>query len=206
MARGPSRGSLRPGTLDWVFQALRSGAIFLILASFLLASPSAWAQQQKAGLFAGYQFTRFARVDSRASDTLNANGWNAALAYHFNDRLGIKGDFSGAYVTDLSANQNNGAVSLLTYAAGPVLSAPSSSKVTPFAEVLLGGYHESLPVAGSNGVALLAGGGADARINDRFSIRVFDLDWLRFVTASCAGVSCRGANNLRFSAGVIIHF
>ncbi len=180
---------------------------FLILASFPLLSSPASAQQAKANFFVGYQFTRFARIDPRASDTLNANGWNAALGYHFSDRLGIKADFSGAYVTDLSANQNNGPVSLLTYAVGPVLSAPTSSKITPFADVLFGGYHESLPISRTNGVALVAGGGVDARMNDRFSIRVFNLDWLRFVTPSCASASCgAGRNNLRFSAGAVIHF
>ena len=180
---------------------------FLIVSCSLLLASTAFAQQDKADVFVGYQFTRFARVDSRASDTLNANGWNAALGHQFSVQLGVKADFSGAYVTDLSANQNNGAVSLLTYAVGPVLSAPTSSKVTPFAEVLLGGYHQSLPVSGTNGVALLAGGGVDARINDRFSIRVFNLDWLRFVTASCAAVSCgSGRSNLRFSSGAVIHF
>jgi outer membrane immunogenic protein len=82
----------------------------------------------------------------------------------------------------------------------------------PFGEVLIGGEHAAgslvgpaTPAAHDGGgvFALNAGGGLDRRINDRWSIRVVEADYL--LTTSTNGVNNR-QNNIRISTGVVYHF
>ena len=48
------------------------------------------------------------------------------------------------------------------------------------------------------------GGGVDARINNRFSVRLGQLEYL--MTRFDEGSAGSNQSNLRFSTGVVIHF
>jgi outer membrane immunogenic protein len=86
------------------------------------------------------------------------------------------------------------------------------SSLQPFGQVLLGLAHSSgTLVQGSNpgaanaGAAFAAnlGGGLDLRVTPRFSVRLVEADYL--LTTFDNG-SNNHQNNLRISAGVVIHF
>ena len=163
-----------------------------ILAVCLLASLSAVAENPKAEVFGGYQYTRMEGV--------NFNGWNGALTANLTQNVGITADFSGGYKSVSGANTK-----LYTYTFGPVVSARKDAPFVPFAHALFGGFHQSLDVLGvsgsTNGFAMEIGGGVDVRMSDKLAIRAGQFDW---VSLHANGGSSN--NNFRYSAGIVFHF
>ena len=136
-----------------------------IILLFLLVAGAAVAQDfPKAEIFGGYQFTR--------QQSVNWNGWDAALTGNFNKWLGMTGDFSGAY-----KSQNGIGVKSYTFTFGPTVAARSNETFTPFGHVLLGGFHQVADASGTslgtnNGFAFIAGGGVDAKITPHIAARL----------------------------------
>lgn len=99
-------------------------------------------------------------------------------------------------------------LSLVTYLVGPRYSRNVGPKLTPFAQVLFGGVHgfdsifprRNEVTSSGNSFALSAGGGVDLAVSKRFSVRLFQIDFLK--TALPNGES-NGQNNLRVSAGLV---
>jgi len=177
----------------------------LVLGSGLVA------QDFKSEVFGGYQFTHFTRFEpSRSPTHVNGNGWNAAFTEHINHWLGVKADFSGAYGNDNNSGQNNGSVHMLSYTVGPVVSASTQSRFTPFAEALFGGYHEtSSTFPSSGGFAMLAGGGIDATVGGHLAVRAVQVDWMYLNNNSPRGQGLPAQNsksNVRISTGIILRF
>lgn len=182
----------------------------LVLGCLLLAALPVRAQEQKWEAFGGYQFTHFQTPAGFSGPSkTNGNGWDGAFGYSINNWLGVKADFSGSYGNGgTQLGVSNGPANLYTYTFGPTFSAPASPNVRFFVEFLAGGYHDyvqyfsNVPLAG---VALIAGGGADARIGKHLAVRVFDADWLGFMSGSSVGNS-GSKSNFRFSTGLVIRF
>lgn len=182
----------------------------LVVGCLLLAALPVSAQGQKWEAFGGYQLTHFQTPYGFSGPSkTNGNGWDAALGYSINDRLGLKADFSGSYGkggTQLGVS--NGPANLYTYTFGPTFSAPASPNVRLFAEFLAGGYHDWVQYFSNSplgGVALMAGGGVDAQVRRHLAVRVFDVDWIGFMSGSSLGTS-GSKSNFRFSAGLVIRF
>src|SRR5436309_7260106 len=68
------------------------------------------------------------------SGGINQNGISGSLAYNPNRWLGAVGDFGGYHASPGGISLNT-----YTYLVGPRLSLRNPTKVTPFAQVLLGG-------------------------------------------------------------------
>jgi hypothetical protein len=153
------------------------------------------ADYPKAEIFGGYQYTHLEGSGS-------ANGFNFAVNGNFNDHFGIVFDLGSAYKTQFGVKFSN-----YTYAFGPVLSLRANKAYTPFVHVLMGGDHASASVSGvgsasGNGYALLAGGGVDANLNNqRFAIRVAQVDWM--LVHSDGDTSSK---NVRISTGIVVKF
>jgi len=183
----------------------------VIIGCVLLAPLPLRAQDQKWDAFGGYQFTSFQVLHGFAGQApkVKGNGWDASLSYRIKSWLGAKADFSGSYGS--GGNQlgvSNGPASLYTYTFGPVVSAKSSPKVRPFAESLAGGYKNQVQYFSAtpfSGLALIAGGGVDARIGRHLAVRVFEADWLGFMTGN-NGFSRGSKSNFRLSTGLVIRF
>ena len=155
---------------------------------FLFLTVSALAQDYpKAEIFGGYSYLR--------SGGANFNGGSGSVAYNPNAVLGILGDF-GVY-----HNGQVGSTNFVTYLFGPRLSYRKSGRITPYAQLVLGGAHESFSFAGisasSNAFALSTGGGLDAGISPRFAVRLVQVEYL--LTKNSGG----HANQARISAGLV---
>jgi opacity protein-like surface antigen len=169
-------------------------SILLVLSCISLAQ-----NEPKVDIFGGYQYTR---VDTGVSgvDSINLNGWNAALDGYFTKYLGVSADFSGAYGSPFGASTK-----FHTFMFGPIVRFPNSSKITPFAHVLFGGVHGSASASGlgstsDTAFAWAAGGGLDANINSRFAVRLAQADFLQ------TRFSSTSQNNFRYSAGIVFKF
>lgn len=92
---------------------------------------------------------------------LTADGARGSVAFNLNNWFGVAGDF-GVYRV---ISGSDSGLTAETYTFGPRFSYRKWSRLTPFAQVLLGGGHVSSVVSGftgaTNSFAFGAGGGAD---------------------------------------------
>ena len=171
-------------------------AVCLLAVLAIFGSPALAQEQSKADVFAGYSLFRYNPATSGAK-SWNMNGGSGSFAYNAKNWLGLVGDFGG-------------------YHNGNILSSGVSSNEytylfgtrTPFGQILFGGAHATASFAGTStsdsAFAWGLGGGVDAKINTRFSVRLGQFDYL--MTRFNEGAGGSSQNNLRFSTGVIIHF
>lgn len=143
-------------------------------------------------VFGGYSYTRF---DTSPTTTTSAsfNGLEVSGEYRFTNWLGGVGDF-GASVGTIGIPP-----SMVTFVFGPQISFPA--RVSPFAQVLVGGAHFGAGNPGSDtSFATCVGVGVDLRLVSRVSWRVVQADYLS--TRFNGGTQ----NNLRVSTGLVIRF
>jgi len=160
----------------------------LLLGVLFVALLPAAAQDEKVEVFGGYSYMRL-----RGGADVNLNGWEASAQYKFRDWIGGVADFDGHY-----GSINGVGTSVHSFLFGPQVSLPS--KVSPFAHVLLGGAHFSASGVGDTAFSMAIGGGMDYQVNDRFSWRIIQGDYLmtRFFGDT--------QNNGRISTGIIYRF
>jgi len=164
-----------------------------LLALVVLLAASALAQEETptVDLFGGYSYVH----TSTPVSGLNANGASASLAINANHWLGFVADFGGYHGSIEPIGITN-----FTYLFGPRFSYRSKSPVTPFAQVLLGGVHQTAGAFGAsdshNAFAMTAGGGFDLHADSHWSWRVVQAEYL-FTNLQ------NQQNNLRVSTGVV---
>ena len=168
--------------------------LLLVALAFSVLVTAAHAQDTPvADVAAGYSvvyvvkgYTYFMNGGS-GSATLNVNNW-----------LGAVGDF-GAY----HAPSGVSSLTAETYTFGPRFSYRRWSRLTPFAQVVLGGVHSSVVTSSftgaSNAFALGVGGGADLSLDSggRFALRP-QLEYLNFRSNGST------IGNFRLSVGIVI--
>jgi hypothetical protein len=174
---------------------------FLILLFGLVLLPATAEETPKAEVFGGYQYTHVnVDVGGGLSSGFNFNGWNASLTGNFNKTFGVAGDFSGSYKTILGVSAK-----VYTYTFGPVVSLNHEGTVNPFVHALFGGAHASASFgglgAGTNGFAMMMGGGVDAKVSPRLAVRVIQADWVYY---RFQGTS--ESKNVRISTGLVFRF
>jgi len=142
----------------------------------------------------------------------NLNGGSADFAWAIKPgKWDVVGDVVAGYASGVSAAGYG--LTLSAFTAGVRYLPPiGHSSFQPFGQVLAGVAHSSgTLVQGSQSATTNAGaafasnfgGGLDLRANQRFSIRLVEADYL--LTTFDNG-SNNHQNNLRISAGVVIHF
>jgi len=167
--------------------------------------------------FFGYSFFEF-RPGVSVPSTVRANGGSASIAYNLNRWFGLVGDFGGyhAGITESSGTSGDpgttgsttvGATSY-SYLFGPRLSYRNNTRVTPFAQVLVGGDYGDVnwaPAgASANVFALAAGGGLDVELTKHFSWRMVQAEYFMTRFANPSGDFPQ--NNLRVSSGLLIRW
>ena len=160
------------------------------LGLVLFALPS--RAQSSADASFGYSYFRLG-----GSGGLNQNGVSGSIAYNPIPFMGVVGDF-GAY----HASPGGASVNTYTYLFGPRVNFKNPTKVTPFAQFLVGGAHITVAGAGSaSNFAYSVGGGVDLGVLPHLAIRP-QLDYVGIHSYS-AGAT---ANCTRVSVSAVIHF
>lgn len=188
---------------------MRIRMVVSLLAFLSMCGGAAHAQEtpNKIDIFAGYSYVR-ANPGPTSGDSFSLNGGSASVTYHIRDWVSGVADFGGYTNGDILGTKVDGTLS--TYLFGPRLSYRSYHHFKPFAETLFGVGHAGASIAGGangtqNAFAMAIGGGVDYRINNRFSIRPLQVDYLltRFKEGT---VNNQTQNNLRASTGIVFHF
>jgi Outer membrane protein beta-barrel domain len=185
---------------------------FLLLAVALL--PLSALAQDKAEVFGGYSLFR---LDANAAPgDRNLNGWDAEIGGKLAPFLSIVGDVNGVYHTQnvLGADIKT---SVYTFMAGPRVGV-TLGNIRPFAHILFGLARSKADFnsigAGTttdNNFATAIGGGVDIGVAPFISIRPVKLDYVLVKTNpndvfDSNGNGLSHTNNLRYSAGIVLHF
>lgn len=165
-----------------------------VFAGILLMAGSAHAQETpKAEISAGYSYLRLG-----GSGGVNQNGGNVSVAGNLNRWFGIVGDVGFYHAAPFGVGVNT-----TTFMAGPRISVRSSSRATPFVQVLFGGAHLA---AGLNGFsssvtpfALSAGAGVDLKVSSHVAFRP-QLDYIAMRSGG------QTTNAVRASFGIVFRF
>lgn len=180
-------------------------AVCLLAVLAILGVPAHAQEHSKVDVFAGYSLFRFNPATSGV-DSFNLHGGSASFAYNAKDWVGLVGDFGGYHNGDILGTGVS--ATEYTYLFGPHVSYRRHERFTPFGQILFGGAHVNGTVFGTSGsdnaFAMALGGGVDARINNRFSVRLGQLEYV--MTRFDEGAAGSNQSNLRFSTGVVIHF
>jgi outer membrane immunogenic protein len=179
-----------------------------LLAFLSVCGGAAYAQETpKVDIFAGYSYVR-ENPSTSGARSFSLNGGSASLTYHIKDWVSAVADFGGYHNGNILGSGLDGTLS--TYLFGPRISYRSYRHFTPFAEALFGVAHAGARIAGGtsgsqNAFAMTLGGGVDYRINNRFSLRPLQVDYL--MTRFPEGTpNNQTQNNLRASTGIVVHF
>jgi hypothetical protein len=136
----------------------------------------------------------------------NLNGGSASFTYNFSDRFAVVADGGIYRFGGLPSGIDS---TMYTYLFGPRYNFRKVSRVTPFAEVLLGGGRLNASSggisAGENGFSMAIGGGLDWPLRHRFSIRLIEADYLLTRFDRVTGTSAT-QNDVRISAGLVFRF
>jgi opacity protein-like surface antigen len=134
------------------------------------------------------------------SQSVNGNGGSGQLEFNPNRRLGIVGDLAGYAV----ARNGYATTHQVSYLFGPRVNL-RSEKVTPFAQVLLGGVwvSDAIVLGSKTEFGMTAGGGIDLTVSRHFAIRPLQAEY--FLTKFPDGLNNR-QSNFRFSTGIVFRF
>lgn len=163
----------------------------LLLLGLTLSVFAVSSRAQSLDASIGYSYFRLG-----GSGGINQNGASGSVAYNPNKWLGLVGDFGGYHASPAGVSLNT-----YTYLFGPRFSLRNPSKVTPFAQALVGGSRITLGGGGgsSDQFAWSFGGGVDFPIIPHLAFRP-QVDYVGLDTSG------GHTNCTRVSAGVVIHF
>lgn len=168
-------------------------------------------KRMRPELALGYTYER-SNAPPGSCTCFTLNGGNATFAWPLKTgRLSLVGDITADHASNISSAGYS--LTLSTFNAGARYTPRiGHSSLHPFSQALIGLAHSSgtlvqagTAAAGNSSVAFAAnlGGGIDYSVSRRFSIRLFEADYL--LTTFDNG-SNNHQNNLRMSAGVVFHF
>jgi outer membrane protein OmpA-like peptidoglycan-associated protein/opacity protein-like surface antigen len=182
----------------------------------VLAVPAVWAQSKpqfklldatRYDFAVGYNNIR-ANAPPKDCQCFDMNGGFVFGTLHLTDGLRIAGEFTGGHASNISSLGQG--LTLTTFTAGPQIS-HRIGQFRPYGEVMVGGAHgsdsyfpsHSSSSTSASSFALSAGGGLDFNLNTRFSIRAFDVQYLR---TSFPNATNDEQNQLMVGAGLVIKF
>ena len=174
-------------------------------------------------IFLGYSYLRAVPELANGNRLVDLNGGSASVAFNLSRYFSLVADFGGYDDTQLrlagpGANPPsvvNSTGSAFTYLFGPRLSFRNHSRLTPFAQVLLGAAHAGevtlsnctgsscTPLPAQTAFALTGGGGIDIRLARHISLRAIQAEYLmtRFSDPTTGEGSTQ--NDMRLSTGLL---
>jgi outer membrane immunogenic protein len=139
----------------------------------------------------------------------NLNGGSAQFIWPTRVRgIALAGDVTVSHANSIGSSGSR--LTLSSFTAGARYSPPlKQTRYQPFGQILIGYGHisgsliQDQTAGSSNGFAANVGGGLDARITHRVSLRLVEADYL--VTTFTNGVNDH-QNLLRLGAGIVVRF
>ncbi|HVI09106.1 MAG TPA: hypothetical protein VND65_12520 [Candidatus Binatia bacterium] len=229
-----------------MIRSMHLGIIFILLASIAAFSQDDSSRIQVFGgysfLHADLGGMNNVLLETKLGAPINSfnmtrnftDGRSAEAQYNFSGWVGVAFDVNGRYgalFTGLRGVTGIPKGSEYTFLAGPVLSYPNKSRVKPYVHALFGwdrptlnastitGVPTPIPASATtySDVAYAIGGGADLRVNHRFSVRLGELDWFhtslnldKFYSSAFPQTLFEGLStnerNWRVTTGVVVHF
>jgi opacity protein-like surface antigen len=152
-----------------------------VLCLFLLAAVPSNAQTPRAEISGGYAVLR----DQDRAETFPA-GWVASVAGNINGWIGAAAEVGGSHrvcrdcqrgpFTSATFRGTDRSLRVYTFMVGPRVASRALSRVTPFAQVLLGGSHISGGVqfdgALTTGFTYQPGAGIDVAVRPNLGLRL----------------------------------
>jgi outer membrane immunogenic protein len=198
--------------------------VSLVALTLLLAGVACAQENPRFEVTADYSYFRVNPSLPSVWSTQNLNGGGGDVTYFFTNHFGVKGDVQGYN----SSNQCPAATSeltncvssnLVTYMFGPVAKY-RFGKFEPFSEVLFGGAHSNFYVnacksnsvlcggttPASTAFSLAVGGGVDFELTRRFSVRLFDADYVRTGFGNNFILGNSSQSNFRLQTGLQFRF
>ena len=176
----------------------------LLCITLMMVAASTLAAQDDPNAFRrfdiNWNLASYAHIEE-----VGAWGGQFGVAFRFNRRIGIVGDFD--------AHRNNDSITtdLFAYRVGPRLYAHYGTRVTTFGHFVVGGGQIKGSVISSgvttsqsvNGFSMAWGGGIDVGIKPWFAIRAgqFDYDYFRFQGTTVDGFRVGGGIVFRMGKG-----
>jgi peptidoglycan-associated lipoprotein len=186
--------------------------MWLILAAVSVApaaaqTAAASAKQLGAELALTYTYLH-TNAPPDACGCFSMNGGSASFAYPFAHSFSLVAEAGAEANSNVTSSGLD--LTLSDYLAGPRYSLRKSSRITPFAQLLVGAAHASgalspaqFGLGSSTAFAMATGGGLDLNLTRRFAWRVFQTDYLLTLLPNRTNDH---QNNFRFSTGVVYHF
>lgn len=179
---------------------MRKCLIMLVLLLFAMVTGAKAQEGPSFEVSGNYNFIR--TNPGGGASGFNCHGFGGTAAIDANRWVGIVGDFGGCKVTGLPSGTSSTA---WTYLFGPRIFLAGNSRISPYAQVLLGGERLSAAVTGflsaaNTSFAMTFGGGLNIRATKHISIRPFQTEYLytKFGTTH--------QNNLRIQSGLVYRF
>jgi opacity protein-like surface antigen len=192
----------------------------------LLVHAQGAADTSKAEVFLGYSRFGGGSTQTSANRMVGLNGGSAAFAFYLNRYVGLVADVGGydanqLQLTGTGVNQPlvvNASGTAYTYLFGPRLSFRRGSRISPFAQVLVGGAHAGqvtvsncagaacTALPSQNALAMTAGGGLDFRVTRHISIRAVQAEYMLTRFASTTAAANTTQNDYRLSSGLVFRF
>ncbi len=183
--------------------------IALLLSLSLLLGFSASAQDSKADVYVGYQYTRQTYTGTVTNTTFNMNGGVGQIAVYPTSWFGIVGEISGNAVGNIHGFTGSGGT-LYSYMGGPRL-AFRHGPFQPYVQGLFGvgqldgTLQARLGSPSSTAFATAIGGGLDVKLGRHFAVRAIQGDY--FLTRFTNPINARFTqNNFRLSTGLVLRF
>jgi hypothetical protein len=161
--------------------------ILLCLGLFFLAIPS--RAQSSANASVGYSYFRLG-----AGGGINQNGISGSIEYNPIPFMGAVGDFGGYHASPAGVSLNT-----YTFLFGPRINFRNPTKVTPFAQFLVGAAHLTGGGSSVTDFSYSVGGGVDVGVLPHLAVRP-QIDYV--------GIRDSGntTNCTRLSVSAVFHF
>jgi hypothetical protein len=186
--------------------------LLLVLTAVALCSVCGFSQD-KFDLYGGYSLFR---LDANAAPgDRNLNGFDAEIGGKVLPFISLVGDVSGHFHSQGDGLGGTVDTSLYNFLVGPRVSVKLGN-IKPFAHALFGVARGKTMQTGfedvtQNNFATAIGGGVDIGVAPFISIRPVKLDYVLVRTdpsqvTDAFGNGISRTNNLRYSAGIVLHF
>jgi hypothetical protein len=153
-----------------------SGAVDATSSESAPASPSVLAPPDRSAwqLGIGYQYEHFTSL----GQSFHTHGFNTSITRYLTNWFGLEGDISAGFAGN-TGNPLHAKAKSLFVGGGPHIAIMNSSKIEPWAHVLVGLQHfrfsQTSNVAGlgsNSGLGFRAGGGVDIKFRPRVYWRI----------------------------------